>query len=498
MIAGVRSISFAVGVALVLATVAGACGEADNSEIAQGKSAQSSKLQRQAGGVQRFRSRPDLRPPAVRVTRRSRGTAPGQIFVAPLNGPGQDGPMIVDDRGELVWFHPLRRRTAMDFRVQRYRGEPVLTWWQGRFVRGWGQGEYVIADGSYRQVARVKAGNGLRGDHHDFTITPQGTALLTVYDAERRNLSGVGGPRRATVMDGVLQEVDIETGRVLFEWRSLDRVGIRESYRPVPKGARDPWDYFHINSADVDRDGNLLISARNTHAVYKVNRRTGAIIWRLGGKKSDFKMGKGARFAWQHDVRPQADGTLSIFDNAAAPKVRRRSRGIVLALDTRARRARVKRTYEHPRDLLAPNKASMQVLPNGNAFLGWGAEPYFSEFSKAGRLLFDARFAAAVDSYRAYRFSWTGRPPDEPAVAAVARRAGGLTVHASWNGATDVSRWQVLGGARPDALRPVVSGARAGFETAIRVPTDQAYVAVQAIDGSGQVIGASRTVRPSR
>jgi hypothetical protein len=406
--------------------------------------------------------------------------------------------MIVGDRGELVWFQPLSGKSAMDFRVQTYRGRPVLTWWQGRFVRGWGQGEYVIADGSYRRVARVEAANGYRGDHHDFTITPQGTALFTIYDAVRRNLSSVGGPRRGTVMDGMLQEVDITTGRVLFEWHSLDRVGIAESYRALPKRARDPWDYFHINSADVDSDGNLLISARNTHAVYKVNRRTGAIIWRLGGKKSDFKMGRGARFAWQHDVRRQADGTISIFDNAASPKVRTRSRGIVLAIDTKAMRARVKRKYEHPRDLLAPNKASMQVLPNGNAFLGWGAEPYFSEFSKAGRLLFDARFPAAVDSYRAYRFRWSGRPLGEPAVAAVARRAGGLTVYASWNGATNVSSWQVLAGAGPGALRPVVSGARAGFETAIRVPTDEPYVVVQAKDGSGEVIGVSRTVRPSR
>lgn len=404
--------------------------------------------------------------------------------------------MIVDDRGELVWFQALRGKTAMDFRVQIYRGRPVLTWWQGRFVRGWGLGEYVVSDSSYRPIARVEAANGYRGDHHDFTITPQGTALFTIYHAVRRNLSSVGGRRRGTVMDGVLQEVDIESGRVVFEWHSLQRVGIAESYKSVPRRSGDPWDYFHINSADVDADGNLLISARNTHTVYKVNRDTGAIMWRLGGKKSDFKMARGARFAWQHDVRRQADGTVSIFDNAASPKVRKRSRGIVLALDTRRMRARLKRKYEHPRDLLAPNKASMQVLPNGNVFLGWGSEPYFSEFSKGGRLLFDARFLGAVASYRAYRFQWSGRPLGEPAVAADARRGGRLMIHASWNGATDVTSWQVLAGATPAALRPVQSVARDGFETAIRVRTTAPYVAVQAKDGSGQVIGTSRTVKP--
>jgi len=402
--------------------------------------------------------------------------------------------MIVDDSGELVWFQPLSGKAAMDFRVQSYRGRPVLTWWQGRFVRGWGEGEYVIADNTYRRVAGVRAANGYRGDHHDFTITPQGTALITIYDAVRRNLSSVGGPRRGTVMDGVLQEVDIETGRLLFEWHSLDRIGIAESYKDVPRRSSDPWDYFHINSADVDADGNLLISARNTHAVYKINRKTGAIIWRLGGKRSDFKMGREARFAWQHDVRRQPDGTVSILDNAASPKVRKRSRGIVLALNTGRMQARLKRKYEHPRDLLANNKASMQVLSNGNAFLGWGSEPYFSEFNKRGRLLFDARFLGPVVSYRAYRFRWAGRPADQPSVATGGRRGGRLTVYASWNGATDVTTWQALAGARPDALRPVRSILRHGFETAISVHTAEPYVAVQAKNGSGGVIGTSRAV----
>jgi hypothetical protein len=403
--------------------------------------------------------------------------------------------MIVDDKGGLVWFHPLRGKSAMDFRVQSYRGKPVLTWWQGRFVRGWGQGEYVIADNTYHEIARVSAGNGYRGDHHDFTITPQGTALITIYDTERRDLSSVGGSRRGTVVDGVLQEVDIETGRLLFEWHSLRHVGLADSYKDVPRRARDPWDYFHINSADVDADGNLLISARNTHAVYKVHRATGAIMWRLGGKRSDFKLGRGVRFAWQHDVRRQPDATISIFDNSASPKVRKRSRGIVLALDEQRMHARLKRKYDHPRDLLAINKASMQVLPNGNAFLGWGSEPYFSEFSRRGRLLFDARFPRAVDSYRAYRFPWTGQPTDAPAVTTIARRGGRLTVYASWNGATNVATWQVLAGPRPDALRPVRSAAPDGFETPISVRAEP-YVAVQAKDRSGLVMATSRTVAP--
>ena len=495
MIAPVRWVPLAVGMAVALLAVASGCGDAGSSPAsARGTPTVHPAAKRKPVFVEGFRSRRDLRPPTVRVGKRSRRLAPGHIFVAPLNGPGQDGPMIVDDRGELVWFRPLKGRSAMDFRVQSYQGKPVLTWWQGRFVRGWGQGEYVIADESYRQVARVRAGNGFRGDHHDFTLTSRGTALLTIYVPVRRDLSSVGGPARGTVMEGVLQEVDIETGRVLFEWHSLDHVGIAESYKSLRK-RDDPWDYFHINSIDVASDGNLLVSARNTHAVYKINRRTGALIWRLGGKRSNFKLGRGSRFAWQHDARPHPDGTVSIFDNSASPKVRRRSRGIVVALDTTTRRARLKRHYEHG-DVLAPNKASMQVLPNGNAFVGWGSEPHISEFSRQGRLLFDAHFPRKVDSYRAYRFPWTGRPTGGPALLARKRPGGSLLVHASWNGATEVASWQVLAGPGPDALKPLGSARRDGFETAIRVRTGEPYVAVQARGRSGEVLGISRAVKP--
>src|SRR5919199_4139481 len=213
-------------------------------------------------GVWAFRSRPDLGPAAARVTRRASGTAPGYIFLALKEGAGEHGPMIIDDRGQLVWFS--RHRTARDFKLQPYRGRPVLTWWEGRVVVGHGVGDYVIFDGSYREVRRVKAGNGHRGDLHEFLITPQETALLTIYQAVPADLSAVGGSADGTAWGGIAQEVDIETGEVLFEWHSLDHVGFEESYVSPPSDPAVGHDYFHINSIDVYDDDHLLVSARNT------------------------------------------------------------------------------------------------------------------------------------------------------------------------------------------------------------------------------------------
>ena len=268
-------------------------------------------------GVWAFRSRPDLAPAAAEVTGRASGTAPGYIFLALKEGAGEHGAMILDDRGQLVWFGKYTR--ARDFKVQRYRGRPVLTWWEGNVFAGHGVGDFVVFDDSYREVARIRAGNGYRGDLHEFLITPQDTALLTAYAEVPANLSSVGGMEYGAAWDGIVQEVDIETGEVLFEWHSSEHVGVEESCVAPPEDPAYIYDYFHINSIEVDHDENLIISARNTCAVYKIDRGTGEVIWRLGGKESDFEMGEGTRTAFQHDARRQEDGTLTIFDNGAGP-----------------------------------------------------------------------------------------------------------------------------------------------------------------------------------
>jgi hypothetical protein len=426
---------------------------------------------------QHFRSRPDLKPPPVRILTPAHGTAPGYVFIAPKRKVVQAGPMIVDDRGRLVWFRPLNTRGVTDFRVQSYGGRPVLTWWRGRPFHGEGDGNYAIVDDSYRTVARVRPRHGLVGDIHEFKLTPRGSALMTIFHRVRS-----GG---RLLFEGAVQEVDIATGRVLFEWHSLGRVKLAESYERPPKKRSLPWDYFHVNSIDVDTDGNLLVSARNTHAVYKLDRRTGRIMWRLGGKRSDFAMGPGTRFAWQHDARRRPDGTITLFDNEAAPQAGPQSRGIVLRLDMRRMRATLVRQIVHRPRLLAAVEGNMQLLPDGHWFVGWGGQPYFTEYAADGRrVLFDARFGDRADSYRAYRFRWAGHPGGRPAIAVAGDKA-----YVSWNGATDVARWQLVADGRPKR-----SAAKSGFETAIAIPPGTRRVRVRALGRTGAVLASTRAV----
>jgi outer membrane protein assembly factor BamB len=483
--------------ALALALACTACGEQ-----AKPKAAPKAPPQPKPGPSQHFRSRPDLRPPVVQIRTPAKGTAPGYVFLAPKMAVAQAGPMIMDDRGRLVWFHPLQfTKGVTDFRAQRYRGKPVLTWWRGRLSNvGVGDGWYVIYDTSYRPIAEVRPGDGLVGDVHEFRLTSRDTALVTIYHRLHVDLTSIGGPKDGLIWDGIVQEVDIPTGRVLFEWHSYPQIGVKESYsKPPPKqlGTKAfPYDYIHINSIDEEPNGNLLISGRNTHALYEVNRRTGKVLWRLGGKKSNYRLGPGVKFAWQHDARRQPDGTITIFDNGAAPPVEKFTRVLVLRVDEQAKRVTLVRSYRHPKRLLSPFEGNAQFLPNGHVFVGWGGWPYISELDRNGRVVFDAYFGHGknpgedADTYRAYRFAWQGRPKDPPAIA-----VSGGKVYVSWNGATDVARWQVLVGKANDDLAVVTSATKSGFETAIPFQANGKYVAVQALDRKRKVLAVSQTVK---
>jgi hypothetical protein len=451
---------------------------------------------RSDGDVLRFHSEPGLTPAAVTVTRQGGASAAGEIFLAPQQGPLQSGPMIVDQNGQLVWFKPLPAKTmAADFRVQRYDGKPVLTWWQGYLGAGAGVGEGVILDSSYRQIATVRAAGGQSADLHEFMLTPRGTALITAYYPVWSDGSAVHAAKRQVVIDSVVQEIDVKTGLLLFQWDSLDHVPLTDSYTEPPKQADAPLDHFHVNSVEEGRDRNLLISARNTSAAYKVDRQTGKIVWTLGGKHSSFKMRSGATFSFQHDVRMRSgsDRLVTLFDNGGGPpRLSPESRGLTLKLDLTHMTATRLAEQRQPSPAPADYEGNHQQLANGGAFLGWGQQPYFTELDSRGQLVLQGRFVPATAHYRAYLLPWNAKPATRPALS-IAATGGQTIVYASWNGANQVSSWRVLSGDRADRLSPVASSSNHGFETAIKTAA-QGYLAVQALDAAGHVLSTSTVV----
>jgi hypothetical protein len=202
-----------------------------------------------------------------------------------------------------------------------------------------------------------------------------------------------------------------------------------------------------------------------------------------------------SRFAWQHDVQRQSDGTITIFDNGAAPPVRKRSRALVFRVNEKTKRLALKRVYRHPGKLLTRSQGNAQTLANGNLLVGWGAQPYVTEFSRSGATLLDAQLPKGINSYRAYRWPWQGRPASQPSLV-MAKRRGVVTAYASWNGATDVARWQLLAGRDPTLLQPLRTvDSRRQFERAIPARGQLTYFAVRAQAADGTMLGESRVVR---
>jgi Arylsulfotransferase (ASST) len=466
----------------------------------------------------RYVSRPDLTPVSVSVSATPEfltlGPKAGYIFCAPKNpaaanprrepvhGTFPDGAtpglMILDTSGELVWFKPLPAsdEVPFNFRVQTYKGKPTLTWFQGSVIDAHGIGHYVLADNTYQQVGQVVS-TRYPCDLHEFIITPEGTALHTAYDDTSLQYQGI------PAFVGHAQEVDVATNDLLFDWASYPEIGFDLSY---VQPRRRYYDYFHINSIDLwpgpQRD--VLVSSRNTSTVYLVDRRTKQVLWRLGGKRSDFAMGAGSQFYFQHDARALADGSgLSLFDDASPPCPETFASGKVLGLDMGAMTATLRHRYLHTDgEMNTPSQGNCQLLADGGHVVGWGFRPYFSVYAPSwpatlgAPLIMDGRFPDGAASYRSFLFDWVGNPPESEMAVVVrpAEAAGLLTAWVSWNGATEVATWRVNGGPSRTAMSTLTTAPKVGFETAIDFVGDGAnYFDVDALDASGQLIG--RTVQ---
>jgi EmrB/QacA subfamily drug resistance transporter len=460
-----------------------------------------------------FVTEPTLHPPKIAVEGRTNASklAPGYILTTNfynLNYPplvGQSGPMILDDRLQPVWFQPVPEKVvAGNLNLQSFQSKPALAWWQG-LITNTGEtesGEYVVVNQHYQTVARLKGADGWKLTLHDFAINGD-DAWVTANKDIPRNLSAYGGAYNGALIDSAVQEYDLKTGKLLYSWDALQHIPLGDSEATLPTNGF-PWDAYHINSLQLVGGDEFLVSMRNTWAAYLVDVKTGQIQWTLGGRKSSFTFGPGAAFQWQHDVRLQSGGIVTMFDDhccqltgggtyvhASAP-----SRGLVLKLDESAHTATLLAQYGTGYGLESDYMGDVQPLPDGNVMVGWGSSPYITELTSSGQPLLEGKLPGANLTYRATLAPWVGLPLTRPVGAA--RRTAGLTVvYASWNGATRVTAWRVLAGPSAARLSTVTSAPSSGFETAIPVSASHASFEVQALDAAGQVIGTSRPFSPT-
>ncbi len=457
----------------------------------------------------RFVSAPSLHPPVVKADVVSRDAAqklaPGYIFLAnfyDVTQPpivGQSGPLILDTGLSPVWFHPVPTSViASNLSLQTYEGRPALAWWQG-VVSSTGaieSGEDVVVNQHYQPVARLKGTNGWVVTLHALTIDGD-VAWVTANKNIQMNLSRYGGAYNGALIDSAVQAYSLKTGKLLYSWDARDHIPLSDSYASLPTNGF-PWDAYHVNAIQLTGNGRFVVSMRNTWAAYQVDSRTGGIDWSLGGKHSSFRFARGAAFEWQHDVQLLTNSTVSVFDDHCCQitgggtfvSPTGPSRGVLLRLDQQAHTARLVTQYGHGAGFDASYMGNTQRLSNGGAFVGWGSQPSFSEYSPGGEMLMDVVFPGHNQSYRATLEPWVGRPLSPPAGAARTLN-GRTTVYASWNGATEVASWTVLAGASGARLHPVATRSRTGFETAIPVAPGNGSFRVQARDATGRVLGTS-------
>lgn len=376
-------------------------------------------------------------------------------------------------------------------------------------------------DESYNLTHTVQAANGLEGDLHEFRLTDRGTAMLTVYDVQEHDLSSVG-KGMGLIWDCLVQEINLETRELVFEWRASRHFNIADSFQPIgrtgdPGGV--PFDWFHINSIDKDAKGNYLISSRYLHSIAYVAGDTGSVLWVLGGKRNMFKDMSGGRatsFAFQHDARWDKEySELTLFDNSddGPPSEKSKPRGLRLRLDQEAMTVELVAEYRNPGPVSSSSQGSMQSLANGNVVVGFGYSGIFTEFSHSGQVLCETHYGPEsgfgtgdVQSYRVLKFDWHGRPTTMPSLAVAQDDTGAWRAYVSWNGATEVKEW-ILQGADDDGGDDEAKGGgtvkwivikrqkKDGFETDFALEMKHPKrLRAAGLDSDGTVLGISSVV----
>ena len=476
------------------------------------------------GPLSQYKSRPDIYAPGFNMTiYDENAVTPGYIFIGAYQT-FQQGLYIYDNRGNLVYsgFGATGGGPSHNFHVCSINGTDQLCYITGAQNSGYVRGYGLVMDNTLTTVTSVKSGGGLANfDEHEFNVVDDGrNVLMTLYEPEQYDLTDWDvSTGQGWIMNCYFQKLELGTNRLLFEWSALDHVPIDEttvgpnSTEVSGNGldATSPWDWFHINAVDQNVDGDYLVSARHVSTIYKISGQDGHIIWRVGGKRSDFSFSPGQNFTFQHDARFREENAtttiISLFDNGSNGynNTKRYSSGLILKLDHTDNSVTFLREYIAPLKLLSASQGNLQIMgPNSawntaNTFHGWGNNAYISEYKNDGTMVQMGYFATTGSmNYRAFKYNYTMNPTDAPALFTYAQTNSSSTVYyASWNGATRVASWRFYSSSSQNGPWAVIDTVqKKGFETTFVAPKFHAWALVESLDSDGNAIrNSSRPIR---
>lgn len=299
------------------------------------------------------------------------GVSDGFLLLDSISRQTQRGYVLILDNAGVPWFY-LQKPEERPRDFKRHQ-DGRLSFHETTGVNSVGRrsGERVVLGEDFHEQSRWSTVGLDHTDFHDFLLLANGNRMFLAYDPVFRDLGEDGGGLRL-LEDTVVQEVD-SNGDVVFEWRSWGDVPLEDQTRPHPS------DYAHGNSLDVDTDGNVLVSLRGTSQVVKIDRESGELLWKLGGRSSDFAFVDDPLqgFCGQHTARRLPNGHLLLFDNGnhcpfeQLPPRGEVTRVLEYELDEDNWTARLVWSYSDPQRY-SLSAGSSQRLANGNTLVAWG------------------------------------------------------------------------------------------------------------------------------
>jgi len=267
-------------------------------------------------------------------------------------------------------------------------------------------GKYYELDTNYLRVDSFYTGNGYLTDIHELRVLPNRHALLMSYDKQVIDMSQVvpGGNPAAQVTGLIIQEIDANKN-VVFQWRSWDHIPITDATYENLLGVE--IDYIHGNAIELDSDGNIMISSRHLDEITKINRVTGNIIWRLGGKQNQFNFSNDPlRFSHQHGIRRLDNGNIIMFDNGNF-HTPAQSRAVEYMLDEVNKIATKVWEYKNTPAIYGYAMGFAQRLENGNTLISWGStNPTLTEVKPDGSKALEMNLPTGVFSYRVFKYNY--------------------------------------------------------------------------------------------
>jgi hypothetical protein len=416
------------------------------------------------------------------VTTPAQDVDDGYIFVASLSQfyDGQGAIMILDDTGEPVYINTVPDDEFVgDFKTQTVNGTDYLVYHSGALPGNYTFGSAYVLDESYHLVDTWTIENGYGADVHEFLLLDNGHAILMGYFPIPFDLTPYGGPANGTLLDIVLQEQD-ENHNVVFEWIGTEHMPIEDTEEDL--NTTDPIDFMHTNAIGVDSDGNWLLSHRNYSEITKISRQTGDIIWRMGGAGNEFTFTNDIGFFNQHNITRLANGNLLLFDNGNQ-HTPPHSRVVEYIVNETTKTVTLYGMWPGDTSEFSNAMGNIQRLPNGNSMIGWGTSAKLTEVLTNGTVGLEMLLGAPT--YRAFRFPWNGTPAASPrGVVQYDADPNAVTIYTSWNGATDITGYDVYAGTTISSMVLVDNAARTGFETEIPLtglPDDTCFFRTQPV-----------------